>query len=81
MIVRNVNGFSFDLIDPLRRCNKEIVKALSEMDAPTVYWSDDRNDYWMFDFKVSGIWFEMPRLSGSEFARHQIDSVWPIIAH
>lgn len=38
-------------------------QILNEVSNQPIYWSDDRNEHWMFDFKCFGYWVEANKIN------------------
>jgi len=59
MKIQNINGFEICLTGDISLITAEIEKELKEIN-PTIFFQDNECYYWIFDFKISGVWFEMP---------------------
>ena len=49
--------------------NNEIIKSVQEQ---PIYWSDDRNEHWFFDFKLNGKWVSSVEIN-NELTECKID--------
>jgi hypothetical protein len=46
------------------KSNAELTdKMVKEINEQTIYWSDDRNCHWFFDFQVDGIWISQTHIN------------------
>ena len=59
MKIENINGFTIKLKGQKELITDSIVEELKKIN-PTFYFQDNECYYWIFDFKINDVWFEMP---------------------
>lgn len=55
--IKTVGGWSLEVVDSQNFLNAGIIEELKGLNA-SIYHNDLNGEYWIYDFKHSGVWFE-----------------------
>ena len=61
IVINCKNRWVLFIDDANTKINNDIYNKLKDFDE-IIYWSDDSFDYWVSDFEIDGVWFEVERL-------------------